>query len=313
MEQELTIGLDIGGTKMAIVVADRAGNLHHKSELPTEAAGDIADALDRIARQLNLLVTQQPTIAGIGIGVPGPVNPQRGIALFAANLGWENLELRAGLAERLARPLPIFLDNDVNAGAVGEQLFGAAKGVSDFVYLTLGTGLGGAAVSDNRLLRGASNSEMEIGHISLDPVNGRPCACGLRGCLEMSASGNGIVAHAREHIGDWPETSLNAECLTPRDIIKRAADGDTLAAHVINEAAQALGIAAALCVNLFNPSLIILAGGLARASWHLLEGPMLAAMRARCLPINRDAVTIALSTLTDGALGASALVWRGER
>ena len=312
MKNDLTIGLDIGGTKMAFVVADRQGKIKHASALPTEATSDINQALDRIARQLNQLIKQFEGVRGIGIGVPGPVDSARGVALHAANLGWKNIRVRDELTKRLHRPLPIVVDNDVNAGAIGEQLFGLAKGIPVVVYLTLGTGLGGALLLHGQLFRGASNSEMEIGHVSLDPVNGRLCACGQRGCLETSAAGVGLVAHAKELLADFPDSSLNSGAITTHQIIRLAGEGDTLAVHVMNEAALALGIACAWCVNLFNPNLIVVAGGLAHASWHLLYAPLLQAMHSHCLPINCDAVTVSLSKLTDGALGASALAWHRE-
>lgn len=312
MAEELTIGLDIGGTKMAFVVADRHGNIHHSAALPTEADAGFDHALNRIAVQLNPLIARYENVCGIGVGVPGPVDSERGIALHAANLGWQCVGLRDAIAERLNNPLPIYLENDVNAGAIGEQLFGAAKGVSNCVYLIVGTGLGGAVISNGRLLRGASNSEMEIGHVSMDPIKGLPCACGRRGCVEMIASGKGIVAQALDRIAEYPRSRLRAKAITTHEIIRLAGEGDALAAAVMNQAAEALGIACAWCVNLFNPTLIIFAGGLARASWHLLERPLLKSMRARCLPINYEAVTLSLSALTNGALGASALVWHHE-
>jgi len=312
LADEITIGLDIGGTKMAFVVADRQGNIHHASSLPTEAQADFALTLKRIIEQLNPLIARYENVCGIGIGVPGPVDSVRGVALHAANLGWKNVGLRDAIAELLLRPLPIYLDNDVNAGAIGEKLFGAAKGVSNCLYLIVGTGLGGAVISNNRLLRGASNSEMEIGHVSLDPINGLLCACGQRGCLETTASGKGIVAQALDRIGDYPHSRLSSKAITTHEIIRLAGEGDALAVKVMNQAADALGIACAWCVNLFNPSLIIFAGGLARASWHLLEKPLRQSMRARCLPLNDEAVTLSLSKLNDGALGASALAWHQE-
>ena len=312
MATELTIGLDIGGTKMAFVVADRHGKIRQRSTLPTDAGCDFATTLDRIARQLNQLQAAYQSVRGIGIGVPGPVDSERGLALHAANLGWKNLSLRDAITERLSPPLPVFIDNDVNAGAIGERLFGAAQGSPSFVYLAVGTGLGGAIMLNNRLVRGASNSAMEIGHLSLDPIHGLPCACGLRGCLEMTASGKGIVAQAQQHIADYPDSSLRADAITTYRIINLAQAGDRLAARVMNEAAHALGIACAFCVSLLNPSLIIIAGGLAQASWHLLEEPLRQSMRSRCLPLNIDAVDISLSPLADAALGASALVWHHE-
>ncbi len=309
MSEELTIGLDIGGTKMALVVADRLGNIKASQTLPTRPGEAFYDTARRVITLLNKYLEQFDTVCGIGIGVPGPVDVARGIALQAANLGWENIAIRDTICDKLARSLPVYVENDVSAGAIGEQRFGAAKNTQNYVYLTIGTGVGGAVMINNRLMRGASHSEMEIGHVSLDPSNGRQCTCGQRGCLEMSVSGKGIVAHSLQHIHDFPESRLRANGLTTHEIIRAAEDDDPLGIHVIQHAAKALGIACAWCVNLFNPGRIILGGGLMHATYHLLEADALEAARARCLPLNYEAVTISLSKLTDGALGASALVW----
>lgn len=312
MSNDLTIGVDIGGTKTAFVVADSNGEIHDSKTLPTQPRDDFMDSARRIISMLNTFMETFENIRGIGIGVPGPVDVSRGIALQAANLGWNNAPIHQSICAGLSRPLPVYVENDVNAGAIGERLFGAAKGIDDFVYLTVGTGIGGAVVIDSHLLRGASHSEMEIGHVSMDPVSGRQCTCGQRGCLEMSASGKGLVTHARQHLLDYPQTSLTADSLTTRDIIVAAEKQDPLAIHVIQEAANALGIACAWCINLFNPARIILGGGLIHASYHLLEEQTLQAARARSLPLNFQSVTVSLSSLRDGALGASALVWHRQ-
>ena len=308
MSDELTIGVDIGGTKMAFVVADRHGNVHDECTLPTKSGGSAKDTLNRVSQQLNKLTARFERVSGIGIGVPGPIDVKHGVVLNAVNLGWENVAVRADICANLVRPLPIYVDNDVNVGAIGEQLFGSAIGIADYVYISVGTGIGGAVMLDNRLFRGASNSEMEIGHVSLDPVNGRECACGLRGCLEMSVSGKGIVAHALQNYIDYPQSSLSPDAITTHEIVRAAAARDPLAMHVMSEAAKALGIAIAWCVNLFNPTRVILGGGLIQASWHLLETATLDALRTRCVPANYKSVTISLSQLRNGALGASALV-----
>lgn len=309
MAEELTIGLDIGGSKMAFVVADRAGNALQSKTLPTQSGDSFNDTLDRISAVLNAYIADYAPIAGIGIGVPGPVDSERGVALLAANLGWKDAPLRAALQKRLARPLPIYIENDVNAAAIGEGRYGVAKGVGNYVFLMVGTGIGGAVLLNGGLLRGATHSEMEIGHISLDPVNGRLCGCGRRGCLEMSVSGKGIIAHAQQHIADYPNTNLRADSISTHEIIAAARRDDPLARHVMLEAARALGIACAWCVNLFNPGLIVLGGGLMRACYPLLEAETLNTLRARSLPLNYEAVALKLSALSDGALGAAALVW----
>ena len=297
---------------MAFVVADRDGSILVSDTLPTPAGDAFAETADRIANLLNRYLDTYGKICGIGIGLPGPVDAERGIALHAANLGWEHVPVRDAISARLAKSLPIYIANDVNAGAIGEQRYGIAQGIANFVYLTIGTGVGGAVMIDNRLMRGASASEMDIGHVSLDPVNGRQCTCGGRGCLEMSVSGKAIIAHARQHLADYIDSCLSADTLSTREIIRAAEQHDPLATHVMQEAADTLGIACSWCINLFNPKLLILGGGLIHASWHLLKPRTLSTLRARCLPLNYEAATISLSQLVDGALGASALVWHHQ-
>lgn len=309
MSQSLTIGLDIGGTKMAFVVADRDGNICEEITLPTLVNNTQLVTFDRIAKQINTYLNQYEHIEGIGIGVPGPVNSENGIAINAVNMLWENVHVRDELLKRLSRPLSIYVENDVNVGAIGEQLFGVAQGISNYIYLAIGTGLGGAVMIDNTIMRGTSHSEMEIGHVSIDPINGRDCTCGLRGCVEMSISGKGFIANAEQHYSDYPNTQLSEDNLTTHEIIKWSNKGDELARLVTDEAGIVLGIACAWCTSIFNPSKIILGGGLIHASYHLLEDKLLASLKQRTLVQNYDAVTISLSKLTNAALGASALVW----
>jgi glucokinase len=308
MLEDLTIGLDVGGTKMAFVVADRNGNICEETTIPTLSDNHYEITLDRIADQINHYVSRFEHIKGIGIGVPGPVDSKNGIALNAVNLLWKNTPISDGIQKRLNHPLPIYVENDVNVGAIGEQLFGAAKGKSNYVYLAIGTGLGGAVMLDNKIMRGTSNSEMEIGHVSIDP-NGRLCTCGLHGCVEMSISGKGFVANATQHYTDYPETQIPADNITTHEIIKFAREGDPLARFVIDEAATVLGIACSWCITLFNPSQIILGGGLIHATYDLIQETMVNAIQKHAYDQNRDATTITLSKLTDAALGASALVW----
>ena len=309
MSEELSIGLDIGATKMAFVVANRSGHILDHLIMPTLSKDSVDHTFDRVAGQLDRFLRRYPRSVAIGIGVPGPVDSEQGIAFNAVNLSWHDVHVRAELVKRLTQSLPIYVDNDVNVGAIGEMLFGAAAGLKDFVYLAIGTGLGGAAVSKGELLRGATHSEMEIGHVSIDPVNGRQCSCGLRGCLEMSISGKGLVAIAKQQIFDFPQSRLKTDNLTTQAIIHCADRGDPLASLVIQQAATALGIACAWCVNLFNPESIILGGGLIHALFHLLEADMLEALRIRCLPSSLEKATISLSQHSDAALGAAALVW----
>ena len=308
MQAELTIGLDVGATKMAFVVADRDGNIRDETTIPTLSDNPYEVTLDRIAHQINQYLSEYEHIKGVGIGIPGPVDSPNGVALNAVNLHWQNVPIRDGIQQRLSRSLPIYVENDVNVGAIGEQLFGVAQGQSTYIYLAIGTGLGGAVILDNRIMRGTSHSEMEIGHISVDP-NGRLCTCGLRGCVEMSISGKGFVSNATQQYAEFPDTQIPADKITTHEIIDCARSDDPLARFVIDEAAEVLGIACAWCITLFNPSQIILGGGLIHATFDLLEDKLTNTIQQRAFSQNYDATRITLSKLTNAALGASALVW----
>lgn len=309
MPEKLTIGLDVGGTKMAFVVADRKGNICDEITIPTLGDNNYDITLDRIAQQLNVYLNRYEYIEGIGIGVPGPVDNQNGVAINAVNLLWKNVPVVDGLRQRLTKYAPIYIENDVNVGAIGEQLFGVAQGVSNYVYLAIGTGLGGAVMLNNRIMRGTSYSEMEIGHVAIDPIHGRKCTCGLTGCVEMSISGKGFVDNARHHFSDFPDTRISRDNITTHEIIRQARLGDPLGQFVIDEGATVLGIACAWCTNIFNPKQIILGGGLIHACYDLLDDKMMKSLKQRTLPQTFDAVTVTLSELTNAALGASALVW----
>jgi len=154
---------------------------------------------------------------------------------------------------------------------------------------------------------------MEIGHVAIDPIHGRKCTCGLTGCVEMSISGKGFVDNTKQHYADFPTTQIPANNITTHEIIRQARLGDPLAQFVIDEGATVLGIACAWCTNIFNPSQIILGGGLIHACYDLLEDKMMASLKQRTLPQTFDVVTITLSKLTNAALGASALVWYYEQ
>lgn len=309
MLEELTIGLDVGGTKMAFVVADRNGNICEETTIPTLSNNHYEITFDRIADQINHYLSRFEHIEGIGIAVPGPVDSQHGIALNAVNLFWQNISVHDGIQKRLTRHLPIYVENDVNVGAIGEQLFGVAQGKSNYVYLAIGTGLGGAVMLDNKIMRGTSNSEMEVGHVSVDPIHGRQCTCGLRGCVEMSISGKGLVSNAKQHYADYPNTDIPEDNITTHEIIKSARAGDPLGQFVIDEAATVLGIACAWCNTFFNPSQIILGGGLIHVIYDLLKDKMMTSHQQRTYPQSYDTVSVSLSKLTNAALGASALVW----
>lgn len=304
-QQTIAIGIDIGGTKIACAAADRDGRILAQHTEPTLAAEGVDAVIGRVARGIAQVRGDQ-VVAGIGIGVPGPVID--GVSLNAVNLGWRDVPLVDLVRASVDLDVPVWAQNDVNAGTVAEMIFGAAQGARDFVYLALGTGLGGGAVADGRLINGSNGFAMEVGHMSLDP-DGRLCGCGNHGCVEMYASGKGLNVGARAYLAEYPQSSLNAGEITSHAILAAARAGDPLAQRVIADAADALGVAMAWSVMVLNPALIVIGGGLGHGGSDLLLEPAAAAMRARLIPDLRPRVEVKLSQVESSALGAAALVW----
>ncbi len=305
----IAIGIDIGGTKIAFVAADRDGHVLATHTEPTLAAEGIDPVIERIAHgiaQVRVQVRGDHPLAGVGIGVPGAVLD--GVAQNAVNLGWRDVPLVANVRAAIDGDVPVIAQNDVKVISIAEMIFGAARGVRDFVYLAIGTGLGGGAVSGGQLVSGVNGFAMELGHISLDP-NGRLCNCGNRGCVEMYVSGKGFVTGANVHLPDYPQSSLASGEITTRAILDAARKGDPLALRVIDEAVDALGTAMAWSAAVLDPALIVLGGGLGHAASDLLYARATAVMNARLIPDLRDRIDVQPSQIESSALGAAALVW----
>jgi glucokinase len=304
--ESVVIGVDVGGTKIVSAACDRSGHVLSENAQATEAHESPDHIIGRIAASVNQVMAEvkQP-VSAIGIAVPGPVNEDSGIAHNAVNLGWKDVPLRKLLQARLTNPsLPIFLQNDVNGLALGELVFGAARGISDFIYLALGTGLGGGAVANGQLVNGVTGSAMEVGHIVIVP-DGRPCNCGQHGCVEQYVSGRGLLAAAVEH----GITSVNGEPVTTQDLITLAKAGNDKAVSVMQESATALGMVMAMCAMVLNPSMIVIGGGLGLACYDLIVPQADQIFRGRILPDVHQAVTIAPSQVSSSALGSAALAW----
>ncbi len=293
MQQPIAIGVDLGGTKIAFAAADRDGHVLATHVEPTLAPEGADAVIGRIAAGIEQ-VSRGFSVAGVGIGAPGPVVD--GVTLNAVNLSWRNVPLVDKVSERLSLDVPVWAQNDVNASTVAEMIFGAARGARDFVHLAIGTGLGGGAVADGRLINGANGFAMEVGHMSVDP-HGRLCNCGNHGCVEMYCSGKGLLAGANAHLADYPQSVLASDPLSTRAILDAARAGDPLALLVIDEAAEALGTALAWCMMVVNPALMVIGGGLGSAAYDLLVDRALVAMRARLIPDLADLVTVVPSQI----------------
>jgi glucokinase len=247
---------------------------------------------------------------GVGIGAPGPLDRENGIVVVAPNLGWRDFPLRDAISERIR--LPATLDNDANCATVGEWWRGAAQGARNVVGLTIGTGIGGGIVLDGRLFHGSSDVAGEIGHTTIDST-GRYCRCGNYGCLEAYASGPAIALRAREAL-ERDEVSMlhrmvhgNLDRLTAATVYEAANHGDALALEVVRDTAKFLGTGVANLLNVLNPDVVVITGGVTRAGDRLFE-PLRAEVKRRAFRPAVEACRIVAGQLngTAGMVGAVA-------
>lgn len=302
----MLIGVDIGGTKTDCVLVGADGRIVAEHHQPTRPADGIATTLDRIASAIRVLLEQATApVTGVGIGCPGHVDSAAGMAHRAVNLGWEAVPLRAEIARRLPVDVPIAIDNDVRAAALGERCFGAAQGQTDFVHIAIGTGLGTAACVNGALVTGAHAVAMEMGHLIVEP-GGRLCGCGMHGCAEMYASGRGLLAGVAAHRAAFPHSAL-PDPATTAAVIAAARAGDPLAQQVMDEAGTVLGRVMAVCASVLNPAMIVVGGGLGLAAADLLLGPAQAALRTLVWPELVAGLDVVLARTPRVALGAACL------
>lgn len=303
------VGVDIGGTKIDCVLMDSAGHVIRDVIVPTAPQDGAAAVFDRIAGSVGALAEHAPgEIASIGIGCTGLVNQQAGMIENSVHLNWQNVPLREGVRERLRLDVPIAIENDLKAAALGEKRFGAGKNSAAFVYLAIGTGLGSAAVINDRVVSGSRGLAMEIGHLMIDP-NGRRCACGRRGCLETFLSGTGLAHAAGILRDDHPESTLSAgeDKPTTAAILAAARAGDAFGRMLIDEMRGGLARAISICAAVFNPDLIVLGGGFGLAAWDLLTDGVLALASEYALPELFTELRLSKPECTRQAIGAGAV------
>jgi len=272
---KFVLGIDVGGTNLVAgcVSTDgaRVEGLLSEPTRPEEGAdGVIARILDVARRSMAGLAAAVPgaKVDGVGIGAPGPLDTRRGIVLLTPNLGWVDMPLRDRVAKGLG--LPAALDNDANCAVLGEHWRGAAQGTRQALGVTIGTGIGGGLILDGRLYHGASDCAGEIGHTTIE-MNGRRCACGNYGCLEAYASGPAIARRAVEAVETGAESSLAAllrrgpAAVTAQMVYEAATAGDALAREVVQDTARFLGAGIANLVNVYNPEVVVVCGGVTQA------------------------------------------------
>lgn len=305
---------DLGGTNTRVALVDETGRILSQTSQSTVLSS--TDALiDSLVRMITAAADAPgpgiDRLDGVGIAVAGTVDFTSGTVIASPNLPLNRTHLKHRLTEAIGRP--VLVDNDATAAAVGEARFGAGRGASQVVLIVIGTGIGGGLIVDGRPYRGASGGAGEVGHMVVDP-DGPLCACGRRGCLEALAAGPAIASRARAAVRRDNSSLIlqlaggDAAAITAETVVSAAAAGDPTAAAVWRDAAEIIGIAAANIVNLLNPEMIILGGGVTSGDTVILETTR-RVVRDTALAPNRDDVKIVAAALGDnaGLIGAAAL------
>jgi glucokinase len=305
----LALGIDVGGTKLAAGVVTADGEVVAFATAPTGAE----DGPDRVVARLCRLSRQvldgvrRADVCGIGVGCCGPVNAVTGVVHEPPNLtGWCDVPLAAMLGDAIG--LPAWVENDATAATTGEWLFGAGQDATDLVYLTISTGVGGGIVAGGRVLRGGTGNGGEPGHMIVVP-GGRPCGCGSFGCLEAYVSGTAIACRARERLAKGERSTLSeAQAITAAAVAGAAAAGDALAAEIWHETTDLLGSAVVGLVNIFEPQLVVLGGGVSRTGNRLLD-PVRAKVTSHAMRPAAARVNVVPAMLGErvGVVGAAAV------
>lgn len=310
------IGVDVGGTKLAVGVADPAGKLLAGGRVPTDPAGGMQSALDRLVELCKQTISESsvPVLAA-GVGSVGPLDQKTGRILNPVNMpSWGIVPLVETLSDSLG--IPVYLDNDANAAALGEYRFGAGRGVEDMVYITISTGIGGGAILDGKVYHGASGNAAELGHVSID-FRGEKCGCGNLGCIEQYASGTAIARRTREALLAANATAKTSPLIaaagsidevTSLTLVEGVRRKDPLSTKVWDETIELLGAFMASVIHTFNPRRIVIGGGVANAG-DLLFVPLRQETRRRAIPQMMDIVDIVPAQLGEnvGVLGAVAV------
>jgi glucokinase len=316
--KKVVLGIDIGGTFTKFGYVDREGKCLISASMPTDAhqpAGQFFNRLRKESKRLFSSLPKECELIGIGIGAPN-ANFYKATIEHPPNLSWEFVDVRAELGKHFSIPLAI--TNDANAAALGEMLFGAAKGMKDFIVITLGTGLGSGIVANGELIYGADGFAGEIGHTIVDP-NGRRCGCGRCGCLEAYCSATGLCRTVQELICDTTEPSelrkVSYADLSAEMVSEYALRGDRLAQQAFQSCGHILGMKLADSVAHLSPEAIVLSGGVAAAGALIFE-PTKRSLEEHLFPIFRNKVKLIPSKLIESnaaVLGASALMWNLDK
>lgn len=319
MSKPYVVGIDIGGTNTVFGIVDARGNVIASNSIKTGKHANIEDYIAELKVALNKLIEAHDAkdkIHGIGVGAPNS-NYFTGTIEYATNLPWKGVVPLAKLLTE-AFGVPVAVTNDANAAAIGEMTYGAARGMKDFIMITLGTGVGSGIVVNGQLVYGHDGFAGELGHVIVKSSNGRMCGCGRTGCLETYCSATGVARTAREFLEIRTDPSrlrdLPIEEITSKDVYDAAIAGDKLAREIFQYTGEIMGRAFANFVAFSSPEAIILFGGLARAG-ELLMKPIKESMDRNMLNMFKGKTKLLLSELKESdaaVLGASALGWEAR-
>jgi glucokinase len=311
----LSLGIDLGGTKILTAVANTQGDMLSRDHSITPAKEGqeavVKSILESVGRALDQARISAPDLTAVGVGAPGLSNPETGILFTSPNLpGWKDVPLRDIIENELGKKT--FLINDANAAAVGELYFGAGRGARNFIYITVSTGIGGGIIIDGKICTGSIGTAGELGHMVIND-EGPLCNCGNRGCWEALASGTALAREARHEIKNGATTSIlqlaggDLEKINAEVIHEAAQDGDRLATELIARIAYYLGVGLANLINIFNPEVIVIGGGLSNIGDMLLKPAFEEAGRRAFKPAYQ-AVRFARAELgrNSGVMGAAA-------
>jgi glucokinase len=316
------LAVDLGGTKIVAALISGAGEILSREYSPTLAEEGVDAVIRRILTTATALVKNvdlpYSSLSGIAIAAAGAIDSVKGIVTDSPNLpGWHNIPLKDEIEK--ATGVRTFVINDATAAALGEHRFGAGRGVSNLIYLTVSTGIGGGIIIDGKLYSGVSGSAGEMGHMTID-LNGPRCNCGNVGCLEVLASGKAVAREAQRIIAQGAKTAIldlaegDPQYVTAQTVATAAHKGDAVALSIINKAATYLGVGLVNLVNIFNPEMIIVGGGMGKMGELLLK-PARKVVSERAFPFPASVVRIVSSELGDnsGVFGAVAFVVDSDR
>ena len=316
MNSSYVVGIDVGGQTSKIGVVDARGTVLAQTVIRTDTYDTVEPYIAELAEAVKKVIAEsgvEGKVRGIGVGAPNG-NYYTGTIEAAPNLAWGHNRVEfAKLLQEAMGGLPVALTNDANAAAVGEMTYGAARGMKNFIMITLGTGVGSGIVINGEVVYGHDGFAGELGHTTAVRNNGRSCGCGRSGCLEAYCSAMGVARTAREwlELSDEPSLLRNCDNIASKDVYDAAKEGDKLALKVFEFTGKILGRSLADFIAFSAPEAIVLFGGLARAKEFLTE-PILESMNANVLNLWKNKVELVYSQLkeSDAAiLGASALAW----